>query len=210
MDKIENSLISESIKEDNFSSNTHPLSATTVDNNIKECDEYTIPDRYFKNRLVILPINKSRYYVYWEFVKDFFYFEGEEYDRLYFKLFDKDGNFLFEFSSNKEYGEYFINKEFNESEIFVKVGFYSGNDFILKYESNDIKVFSTSLKFPEDKDVWMIKERGYTEVIRNSLNHFTIGLSSMEYAKEIRMLEEFEKSHLLRDNSSSFTKAEGK
>jgi len=53
-------LIKSSLKEDNFSSNTHTI-AKLKDVIIE--DDYIIPNRYFVDRVTLLPVNLNRYFI---------------------------------------------------------------------------------------------------------------------------------------------------
>jgi len=210
MNKNAKELIHESLEiEDDFSSSSHIINSIASEIT-PEQNKYEIPSRYNKNRLVILMVNTNRYFVYWELDDSTILSNNIDLnkEKLYFKIFDTNNNLLTSFESMFALGEYNINEKFEDLDIFVKL--YSMKDGELKELlcSNTIHTFSTQIKIPDEKDeVWLKKTKGWTEIIRSSMQHFTLGMSSSKYIEEIEKLrsyEEFEK-----DSMSSHTIHQG-
>lgn len=183
-------LIQTSLEEESsFSSNIHGIDTITKDINTESIREYTIPYRYNKLQLVLLPVNKAKYYFYWDFPQAFLHENIVSIENISFHIVDENHNLLDDIKCNYEFGQYFyiLNKDVK----FIKViaVYKHGIRFKNLLESNTVKIFNTQIKF-SDKDIWISKHRGMTEVIRASLNHFTIGMSSKNYVDELRILEE--------------------
>jgi hypothetical protein len=176
-------LVNESLKEENsFSSSTHGSAAMTNDAAESKKD-FPIPKRYYKNSLKLLPVNTKKYYVYWELFN-----LNIDFDKMAFRIME-DKMILSEFSISSDWGEYYINEHYENRTIYAVLGYYHNNTFIEVLRSNTITTFSTQIKFPQDnKEVWIKKEKGFKEVIRASLNHFTIGMSSASYVEELKVL----------------------
>ncbi|RXK13446.1 hypothetical protein CP965_06495 [Halarcobacter mediterraneus] len=199
-------LLNKSIEvDDSFSSSSH-----TIDTLAQEVDEqklkFTIPSRYNKDYLRIVLVNTSKFYIYWEFSD----FTLEEYginlqkDKLYFKVIN-EGNELYSFDSKFALGEYFLKEKIEDLDIQVKVGIYRNSKFIEILASNTIHTFNTKIKLPtKDSEVWINKTNGFTEIIRSTMTHFTLGMSSSKYVEELERLKEFEQYEKESLSSSSF------
>lgn len=186
-------IIDESLKEeDSFSSCAHAIDTIAADSYAYKADHYKIPNKYHKDTLVIMPINTKKYYLYWEITKDLLKkYSINNCQEIIFRIIDECERIVFEIKCHDELSEYFINNEFDGQHIMVHAGFYQKNDFITILHSNKLKVFDRKLKFSEkQKEVWIKKEKGFTEVIRASMQHFTLGLSSASYVEEIERLKQ--------------------
>ncbi|MBD3789446.1 MAG: DUF4912 domain-containing protein [Campylobacterales bacterium] len=202
-------IVDESLKEEStFSSCTHGIDAITADNHVNHSSHYVIPDRYNQDRVVILPVNTKKYYLYWEITPSLL----EKYalhscNDILFRIVDELDKMVFEIHCHSEVAEYFVNQEFNCRSIKVFAGFYRENTFVAMLQSNQLKLFDKKLKFSDkQKEVWIKKEKGFTEVIRASMQHFTLGLSSASYVEEIERLKQFEAEMIKHYSSDSLVK----
>ncbi len=183
-------LIQSSLEEESsFSSNTHGIDTITKDLNTGSIKDYIIPDRYNTLQLVLLPVNKNKYYFYWDFPEYFLHQNIVSIEDISFHIVDENHDLIADIKCDHDFGQYFYKLEKDVKFIKIIAVYKHGIQFKNLIESNMVKVFNTQIKF-SDKDVWISKYRGMTEVIRASLNHFTIGMSSKNYVDEIRMLEE--------------------
>ncbi len=187
---IEQSLINSS----DFSSNVHVIEKVTLANHASPGD-FPIPEKYYKSKVVLLPVNVKRFYVYWELTDQLLDSLELKTKDIVFHIIDQNSNILFEFTSEYAIGEYFINKEFESFSVQAIAGYYNdeGKFIDILKPSNKINIFDKKIKIEKDqKDVWIKKEKGFTEVIRASLQHFTIGMSSASYVEEIERLKQYE------------------
>lgn len=182
------------IDSSDFSSNVHVIEKVTLANHTIAGD-FPIPERYYRSTIVLLPVNVKRFYVYWELTDELLDSLGLETQDIVFHIIDQNSVILFEFPCEYAIGEYFINKEFKSFYVQAIAGYYNKDgEFInILKPSNKINIFDKKIKMAKDqKDVWIKKEKGFTEVIRASLQHFTIGMSSASYVQEIERLKQYE------------------
>ncbi len=158
--------------------------------------EYDIPQVYNRPKVVLLPVNRSKYYLYWELTNELIDKSNLTLvNEIYFYIVDENGTTLEKHRCHALVGDYFIKNDFNNSTIKVLIGFDRDDKFIKIIESNSIKIFNSKIKYSEeDAQIYLKKERGFTEIISSSLEHFNLGMSSTSYVEEIKRLEEFTKT----------------
>jgi hypothetical protein len=202
---MNNQLIKDSLKESNFSSNTHSVEIVSFDSKEVVQKEYPIPCRYYKNKLVLLPINSKKFYFYWEFTDALLKeYNLESATQISLKVIDSQARTIKDIECLGDIGEYFVNDLKYLSKIRVIAGFYKDGVFIEIIRSNEIGSFNTEINYKNiDKLVYLKREKGFTEIIRSSLEHFTFGISSASYIREIEKIQEFTK--LSQDSLSSHT-----
>ena len=200
---MNNQLIKDSLEENNFSSSTHSIEVISFDSEQATQKEYLIPHRYYKDQLVLLPINSKKFYIYWEFTDTLLQKHHLEYaTQIKFKVVDSKAQTIKAIDCLGELGEYFVHSLKYTTKIKVIAGYYKDGVFIEIMQSNQIGSFNTEINYRgADKLVYLKKERGFTEIIRSSLQHFTLGMSSASYVNEIERLQEFSK--LSQDTFSS-------
>ena len=200
---MNNQLIKDSLEENNFSSSTHSIEVISFDSKQATQKEYLIPHRYYKDQLVLLPINSKKFYIYWEFTDTLLQKHHLEYaTQIKFKVVDSKAQTIKAIDCLGELGEYFVHSLKYTTKIKVIAGYYKDGVFIEIMQSNQIGSFNTEINYRgADKLVYLKKERGFTEIIRSSLQHFTLGMSSASYVNEIERLQEFSK--LSQDTFSS-------
>ncbi|MEA2049990.1 MAG: DUF4912 domain-containing protein [Campylobacterota bacterium] len=190
---MDNKLIIESLKEQNsFSSNQHGIDTITQDSNSGTLNNYDIPHRYNKIKLVLLPINKKKFYFYWEFTNQFLTQNMVELKDITFHIIDENHNLISIIDCKSEYGQYFYLEEHDVKYIKVIAIYKKGTLYKKLLDSNSVKVLNDEIKPPSD-DVWIDKKKGFTEVIRASLSHFTLGMSSKNYVDELESLKEYDR-----------------
>jgi hypothetical protein len=188
---MDKKLIKESLEhESSFSSNTHAIDTITKDVNTDGIVDYDIPLRYNQLKLVFMPVNKTKYYFYWDFPQQFLHQNIASIEDISFHIVDQEHNMLADIKCPHELGEYFYTLEAPAKTLKVIAVYKHGIRFMNLIESNSVKVFNSEILYA-NKDVFIEKRKGFTEVIRASMNHFTIGMSSKNYVDEIRRLEEY-------------------
>lgn len=187
-------LIQTSLQEESgFSSNIHGIDTIAKDVNTEGIKDYYIPQRYNRLQLVLLPVNKDKYYFYWDFPEEFLHKNIVNIEDISFHIVDENHDLIADINCTYDYGEYFYTLLKDVKFIKVIAVYKHGIQFKNLIESNMIKVFNTEIKYGT-KDIWIEKRGGFTEVIRASMNHFTIGMSSKSYMEEIKRLEEYSRS----------------
>ncbi|QKF83234.1 DUF4912 domain-containing protein [Halarcobacter ebronensis] len=195
MFKNSENLIKESLENENdFSSATHVIDNLVAVNKPK-ATEYKIPERYNKDTLRIILVNTEKYFVYWE-VSDKTLAEKSidlNKEKLYFKVDDINGDELYSFESSLALGDYYVNSEFENKDIFVKAGVIKNGEFIELISSNVIHTFSSKINFPSQEEYEELLKKGYswTEIIRTTIEHFDMGTSSAKYVQELERLKHF-------------------
>jgi len=191
---MKDELIKESLgSEGDFSSNVHGIETITKDANVDGMKDFPIPQRYNRLQLILLPVNKEKYYFYWDFPQSFLHENIVSINDISFHIVDEEHNLLEDIKCSNEFGQYFFTLSKQVKFIKVIAIYKHGIQFKNLIESNMVKVFNTEIKYGE-KDIWIEKRKGFTEVIRASMNHFTIGMSSKSYVEEIKRLEEYSRS----------------
>lgn len=190
---MNNKLVEECLQEENsFSSNSHGIDTITKDCNNHSIKSYPIPNSYGENKLVLLPVNKNNFYIYWELTNELLKSNMADLKDLVFHIIDQDHNLLLSIDCNNKLGQYFFTTQQNHQTLQVVLRYKHEIQLRHLLDSNIIKTFNTKIKV-NSKDVWISKQKGFTEVIRSSLSHFTLGMSSKNYVDEHQRLLEFEK-----------------
>jgi len=203
---MNDSLIEESLGIDSqFSSNTHAIEKVVDKDLICDKSDFTIPSRYFNTTLTFLPISNERYYFYWEFTQEFLKSQNiKNLDDIFFRIVSSNGDVLEDINFINEVGEYFINKSFNCNFIQIEAVYLKDGVYNTILRSNKVQVFNTTIVYPKSSNkVYMEKSNGFTQIIRSSMQHFTLGMSSDTYQKEMIALQEY--SHQKEELFSSHT-----
>lgn len=148
---------------------------------------YSIPERYYINTLVLLPVNPDTLFLYWEVCDDFVFSKySGEYDGFMVKIMEKHQGGIREEMSFKVYeqsGRYYVNKHLPSRTVFASIGIVdSMGRFIELMSSNRVKTPSDTTSIGEE--VWMEKSGEWSEIIRASLSSEYDHLSSIALVKE--------------------------
>lgn len=177
--------------ENDFSSSSHAISTLTYESAYEECEEFTIPSRYYVNTLTLLAVNTQNYYVYWEVTSDILnaFCLDLSLNSLHFQVQSKDSKVLFEFDSPFDLGEYFFTLDFEDGDICVKMGYIKQNQFVEILQSNFVHTFSTSVKLPDlSTEVWLEKYKNYAKIIQTQLETMVYNESSSSHVKQLERL----------------------
>ncbi len=201
----EDILIAESLKEDNFSSRTHVLKEDTTESPqienkyIKE--QYPIPERYNINKVVLLPVDPSKHFIYWE-LKDETLKEFEnKYSEIKFaiKLYEnRDEALTIDISS--PVGSYYIHYHAPFEKLYAVLGVIADGNFIPIISSNEIVIPSDEIsEFPEE-EIWMTKMKDWKEIISKSYEKEVSYINSQQPFRKI--IETLIENHIKRVVSS--------
>jgi uncharacterized protein len=200
-------LVEQSMEIDNdFSSSTHAINVLAKE--IKpHFTKYEIPSRYNKDTLRIISVNTSTYYIYWEVSDNTLknYSLDLHKNNLQFIVKDENSNELCRFESPFALGEHYLNKNFENMNICVKVEIEYGNNQVEIMSSNMIHTFSSKINFPDkNSEVWVKRIDSWSEVIDSSFNGF--GMSSDKYLKELKRIKHFTQIEEQKASSSTMIK----
>jgi hypothetical protein len=139
-------LIKSSLTEDNFSSHIQYKSEDIFEPGSKE---HKIPEYFNVNRITILPVNPSRFFIYWMLSKD----DIEKYKESYpeIKLFVEDVEVL-KIKVYNHYGDIYLHYHAPFKKVYAILSI--NDEFVLK--SNEITAPSDVLSF-EDEEIWFDK-----------------------------------------------------
>lgn len=173
-------LIKLSLKEDNFSSHI----IHTKDEILKEDkrDEYTIPDRFDVNKIVLLAVNPSKFYIYW-FLKEELKTQLKD-KNLKIKLFVEKKEVMEVSVSNCD-GEIYLYYHAPFKEVFCVLGYMENNQFIEVLKSNKFIAPSDIIHYePEEK--WYNKKENSSLIKESPLKEDS--LLQLHKAEEVKEL----------------------
>ena len=139
-------LIKLSLSEDDFSSHVQHKQEEVFTPNLKD---YSIPEYFNVDRITILPVDPSKFFIYWMLSKE----KIEKYKKTYpeIKLFVEDKEVLKTKVFN-HYGDIYLHYHAPFKKVYAILTV--DNDFMIR--SNEIVAPSDVLSF-EDEEVWFDK-----------------------------------------------------
>ena len=169
----EDILIAESLKEDNFSSRTHILKEDATESPMIENkyikEEYPIPERYNINKVVLLPVDPSKHFVYWELKDETLQDLKNKYSEIKFaiKLYEnRDEALTIDITS--PVGSYYIHYHAPFEKLYVVLGVIADGQFIPLISSNEVFVPSDEISEFSEEEIWMTKMKDWKEIISKS------------------------------------------
>ncbi len=149
-----NELIKLSLEEDNFSSHI----IHTKDEILKEVEssEYTIPGRFDINKILLLAVNPSKFYIYW-FLKEDQKIKLKD-KNLKIKLFVENEEVLDVPVSNED-GEIYLYYHAPFKEVFCILGYLENQRFVEIIKSNTFVTPSDILHYDLEEKWYNKKER---------------------------------------------------
>jgi hypothetical protein len=152
-------LIKLSLTEDNYSSYIQHKSEDVFEQTLKE---HKIPDYFNVNRITILPVNPSRFFIYWMLSKDNIEKYKESYPEI--KLYVEDIEVL-KTKVYNHYGDIYIHYHAPFKKVYAILSI--NDEFVLK--SNEIIAPSDVLSF-EDEEIWFDKSNKLEKKIPSKLD----------------------------------------
>lgn len=127
-----------------------------------------VPQKYNKDKLVLLPINPNNSFVYWEITDKTVEKFGADTKNieLSFKLFDEKHHEIIEFNSHFAIGSHYINHKSSHKAIYIKLFLKIGNRVEYILSSNIMGVLDNTLK--SKKSSQLIDECLSTDLIYSS------------------------------------------
>lgn len=181
----------------NFSSSSLHTTADSIGIEALNTDylsHYSIPERYYINTLVLLPINPSTLFLYWEVCDDFILSKySGEYDGFMIKIMEEyQGNTKEEISFRvyEQSGRYYVNRHFPSKTLYAIMGIIdSMGKFVELMVSNRIKTPSDTTSIGDE--VWMEKSGEWSEIIRASLSGEYDHLGSVALVRELESARKY-------------------
>jgi hypothetical protein len=152
-------LIKSSLTEDNFSSHIQHKSEDVFESASKE---YKIPDYFNVNGITILPVNPSRFFIYWMLSKDNIEKYKESYPEI--KLYVEDVEVL-KIKVYNHCGDIYLHYHAPFKKVYAILSI--NDEFVLK--SNEIIAPSDVLSF-EDEEIWFDKSINSEKKIPSKLD----------------------------------------
>lgn len=183
----------------NFSSSTHILDSLNYENSKKGYGNFQIDDRYYQNCIRILPVNVSKYYIYWELNED-------KTSEFLFNIY-ANNTLVHKFNSKDSLGEFYLNESYDDSDLFVTVGYVKNDKYIETLQSNTIHTFNTTIKYPKiDDQVWLSKSEKLSKLIYRSVENSSLNFSSEKLADEMKWIEYLSQKQITQLSSSNLQK----
>ncbi|GAB6072621.1 hypothetical protein JCM14244_09980 [Venenivibrio stagnispumantis] len=171
-------LIKESLKEDKVSSHIGYISDEVAKESfIKE--DYQIPENYNINRIVLLPVNPSKHFCYFE-VEDRYKNEN-----FALKLFVENEEIL-DIDIDINWGKYYINYHAPFKRLYVVFGIKKDGKFIPFLKSNEITAPSDEISEIPEESLWISKLKGWREIIKKSYDKTFISEEKCGYEKKLK------------------------
>lgn len=192
LEKDNELLRKESLKGGSVSSHTH--SVETLVEEVKEygrASEFIIPERYYTNKLVILPVNVSTNFIYWEITEEYIrskYSDKYEYFMLKVMEEGQDGTSeITHISVNGEVGSCYVHHYTPNKTMFAVLGIVDKEGrFIELLQSNRVVTPGDTVNYQDE--VWMSKMADWMEIIHASLERIALG-SSDELLREKELMK---------------------
>ena len=192
--------------ENDFSSSSHAINSMGYESAQEEEQTFVIPSAYNQNRVTLLGVNPTTYYVYWEVLPATLASFGLDLHKqqLHFRVQSLQGDCLYTFESPFDLGEYFLTLETKFRDICVKMGFFKENQFIEILTSNTVQTFSTAIKLPDvSNEVWLEKHKNCLKLIQSQFESMALNASSTANIKQFEELFYTNKVLKSRTNSTS-------
>ncbi len=198
-------LIAESLKEDKFSSRVHVLKEDTTESPKIESkyikEEYPIPERYNINKVVLLPVDPSKHFVYWEIKDETLEDLKSKYSEVSFtiKLYENREEAL-TIEINSAVGSYYIHYHAPFEKLYVVLGAVADGTFIPLVSSKEIYVPSDEISEIPQEEIWMTKTKEWKEIISKSYEKDISYINSKQNFKKI--IETLIENHIKKTVSS--------
>ncbi len=127
------------------------VSSSGVIKNVKKGKKPQLPEAYGTDRIVLLPVNPSLCFVYWEIAS--FTLNGED---VRIRLVNRKAEIRFEFPVKSKIGDYYVNAYLADEILCAVMGLESAEGFVEIMRSNSILVpRDYPVEVPEDSRLWM-------------------------------------------------------
>lgn len=186
--------IDANLKDESFSSNTHPTLLFAAETKEYSGADYDIPSSYGIDTLRLLPVNVNTVFVFWEITDKLL--NGASYEAFALKLFELNESGEKEvlgFYFKERVADKYVNAYLPAKNLVAVIGGMDANGrFVELIRSNKIKMPNDSLSMMENSgEVWMSKRSEWIELIKASTIHFSHAKSSISIIKEMEFLRKY-------------------
>lgn len=202
--------IEANLKDESFSSNTHPTLLFGEEAKDYSGMDYKIPSKYSIDTLKLLPVNVNTIFVYWEITDKLL--NGSSFETFALKLFELNGNgesevlgFYFKDKISSKYA----NAHLPSKSLVAAIGGIDSNGrFVELLRSNKVKMPNDTVTtiMENNEEVWMSKQSDWMELIKASTTHFSHAKSSISLVKEMEFLKRYGDKALFGTSSSELVK----
>jgi hypothetical protein len=187
--------IDANLKDESFSSNTHPTLLFAEEAKDYSGLDYKIPSNYGIDTLRLLPVNVNTIFVYWEITDKLL--NNSQFETFALKLFElTDGGeseVLGFYFKERVSGKY-ANAHLPSKNLVATIGGIDANGrFVELIRSNKVKMPNDTVAAmnPNNEEAWMSKHSEWTELIKASTTHFSHAKSSITLVKEMEFLKKY-------------------
>jgi hypothetical protein len=183
-------LIAESLIEDNFSSKTHVLKEDSTESPMIENryikEDYPIPERYNINKIVLLPVDPSKHFIYWEIKDDVLKELKNKYSKikLVIKVYENRNEAL-TIDITSPIGKYYIHYHAPMEKLYAVLGVVADGQFIPLVSSKEIFVPSDEISEFSEEEIWMTKIKEWKEIIAKSYKKEVSYINSQQPFRKI-------------------------
>lgn len=193
------------LKEDSFSSNTHPTELFGAEAADYSGSDYEIPISYNIDLLRLLPVNVNTVYLFWEITDKIT--ANAKFETFALKLYeiaDLGEREIIGFYFKERVSGKYINAHMPSKNLFAAIGGIDENGrFVELLRSNKIKTPNDKISYMTDnEEAWLSKKSEWVELVRASTSHFSHAKSSMSLVKEMELLKKFSEKSLQTSMSS--------
>jgi len=189
--------IEANLKDESFSSNTHPTLLFGEEAKDYSGMDYKIPSSYGIDILRLLPVNVNTVFVYWEITDKLL--NGRTFETFALKLLEmRNGqeNEVLGFYFKDKVSSKYTNAHLPSKNLIATIGGMDSNGrFVELLRSNSVKMpndsITTAMPNDDNEEVWMSKQSEWMELIRASTTHFSHAKSSITLVKEMEFLKKF-------------------
>ncbi len=108
-----------------------------------------LPIEYGEDRIVLMPVNPSLCFVYWEVALSRFK------DRsMFVRLVDAEDDVIYEFEIRDRVGDYYINRYLPDRKVFAIMGIKNAKDFVEILRSNSVILPRDYAEVKDESGIW--------------------------------------------------------
>lgn len=143
-----------------------------------------IPQSYGKDKVVVLPVNPHLCFSYWEITEKLFKNKND----LKARLYDDNGNIVYEFGIDKRVGDYYINTDLADKKVQMVIGYDKSGKFVELLRSNVIMVPRDYMVYAESYEKGGIDKKEWLKIIEKSKYNLQFSASFLKQEELIKQV----------------------